>query len=44
MRQNEQAEQAVSTLFSGRIFRFALRLENDSSSASIVTSAAKADA
>jgi len=25
-RKNEQAEQAVSTLFSGRIFRFASRL------------------
>jgi len=35
-RKNEQAEQAVSTLFSGRIFRFAARLENDSRSPSIV--------
>jgi hypothetical protein len=35
-RKNEQTEQAVSTLFSGRIFRFAARLENDSRSPSIV--------
>jgi hypothetical protein len=41
---NEQADQPVSTLFSGRIFRIAARLENDSHCHSIVTSKPKADA
>jgi hypothetical protein len=41
---SEQADWPVSTLFSGRIFPIAARLENDSHCRSIVTSKPKAGA